>query len=305
MQASSDRQEKQSTARTGTQPVREPSVTTANWSAASNRKWRVLLVDDENGILSSLRRLLRREPYVIDLAVSGEEAVEKLRAEPAQVIVSDFRMPGMTGVELLRCVQKNWPDTVRVIMSGYSEVKAIISAINDGSIYKFITKPWNDEEVKLHLRRAVEQYELLNENRRMAEEITLQNERLRELNQRLDQQVVDAQAGQTLMQRLHEIIDVGVLTVDQGGLIVSANRRANEMMANGRGELMGTQANQTLPRQVYDAFFSSVRANRSNDAGELELGGISMQWRAQALLEGGEHLGSVFTLWEEVSCPSQ
>ena len=179
-------------------------------------KRRVLLVDDEKKILASLRRLLRREDYELITANCGPEALELLEADPVQLIISDYRMPGMTGVELLREVRQRWPDTLRIILSGYSEVSTIIAAINEGEIYKFISKPWNDEEIKLHVRRALEQHELEEENKRMACEIAAQNERLRELNVMLEQRAADASTGLTSAQDLLETMKTAILLAKVG-----------------------------------------------------------------------------------------
>lgn len=115
---------------------------------------RLLLVDDEPNILNALRRLLRREGYQILVAEHGLAALEILAREPVQVIVSDQRMPGMTGTELLAKVRDMYPDTIRMVLSGYSEVSALTDAINHGAIYRFLSKPWQDDDLKTEIRQA-------------------------------------------------------------------------------------------------------------------------------------------------------
>lgn len=114
----------------------------------------LLLVDDEPGIVDALRRLLRREGYRILTAVSGAEALELLALHPVQVIVSDQRMPGMSGVEFLSKVKELYPHTVRISLSGHSDISTVTDAINKGAIWKYITKPWDDEAFTGEIRAA-------------------------------------------------------------------------------------------------------------------------------------------------------
>jgi EAL domain-containing protein (putative c-di-GMP-specific phosphodiesterase class I)/CheY-like chemotaxis protein len=114
----------------------------------------LLLVDDEQNVLNALRRLLRREGYHILTAGSGAEALELLALHPVQVIISDQRMPGMSGVEFLSKVKELYPETVRISLSGYSEITTVTDAINKGAIWKYITKPWDDELLLQEIRSA-------------------------------------------------------------------------------------------------------------------------------------------------------
>lgn len=270
--------------------------------APARQKSRVLIVDDEENILSSLRRLLRREPYELLSASSGKEAVEVMESAPVHLVITDYRMPGMTGTELLREVQQRWPDTLRIVLSGYSEVKAIISAINDGAVYKFITKPWNDEEIKLNIRRALEQYMLEAENKRMAQEIVQQNERLLELNKLLDQRATDASTGLTCAQELLETVDVGVLTIDGDGLIVGANLRVTELLLKGPAEFMGVTAQTVLPDALYEALSSRTASNAEGASGRFEHDGRTLQWRARPFEASGDAQAIAVAIWEEVPC---
>ena len=114
----------------------------------------LLLVDDEPNILNALKRLLRRENYRVLTASSGAEALEILAMQPVQVIISDQRMPEMSGIELLSKVKSLYPQTVRIILSGYSEAGTVTDAINQGAVWKYLTKPWDDETLKEEVRKA-------------------------------------------------------------------------------------------------------------------------------------------------------
>ena len=120
----------------------------------------VLFVDDEEKILKSLKRGLLDEPYNTLFATSGKEAIEILKREEVHIIVTDMRMPVMSGLELLKIVKKDYPSIVRMVLSGYTQVTTLLTAINQGEIFKFITKPWQlEEEFKPAIREAVEYYE--------------------------------------------------------------------------------------------------------------------------------------------------
>jgi len=136
-----------------------------------DRKPVVLFVDDEDSILRSLNRLFRKEGYDIHLACGGEEALKILEKTHIDVVVSDQRMPHMTGIELLKQVKARWPETVRIILSGYTEIEDLLDAINDGEVYRFITKPWNDEAFKALLRNSIEKSRILNGFSRLVDKL--------------------------------------------------------------------------------------------------------------------------------------
>src|SRR5258708_456513 len=123
-------------------------------------KHSILLVDDEPEILFSLRGLLRRE-CELHTATSGAEALEVLHRHPVRVIMTDQRMPEMTGVELLRRVRGECPEAIRIVFTGYADIKAVIDAINQGQIYRYLTKPWDPDELLGVLRQACDEYERL------------------------------------------------------------------------------------------------------------------------------------------------
>ncbi|HVK04384.1 MAG TPA: response regulator [Armatimonadaceae bacterium] len=141
-----------------------------------NGKHPILVVDDEPEILYSLRGLLRRE-FEVHTAGSAEEAMEVLRQHPVHAVMSDQRMPEMTGVELLTEVQGRWPDAVRMVFTGYSDIKAVIDAINNGHIFRYITKPWDADELKSVLRQACEEYDRVVERRELLQDLRTYLER--------------------------------------------------------------------------------------------------------------------------------
>lgn len=121
----------------------------------------LLLVDDEENVLQSLKRILRREGYQILTAASAEQGLELMAQNPVHVLLSDQRMPGMSGVEFLRRVKTMHPDVVRMILSGHTEIATLTEAINKGEIYQFIAKPWENETLIAQIREAFVRHDLL------------------------------------------------------------------------------------------------------------------------------------------------
>ena len=155
----------------------------------SDTKHTILLVDDEENILNALNRVLRREGFRIVTATSGNQALLTMDKEKITLILSDCRMPGMDGIELLAEVRKRTPDTIRMMLTGYADMETSMAAINRGEVYRFITKPWNDDELKLIIKDGIHQYELVQENRYLHELTQKQNLILKDLNSNLEQKV--------------------------------------------------------------------------------------------------------------------
>ena len=129
----------------------------------------LLFVDDEEGVLNALRRIFMDENYTILTATSGDKAIRILEERQVHLLISDHRMPGMTGAELLKLVRERWPETIRIMLTGYADVNSIMGAVKEGAVYKFITKPWNDEDLRLTVSLALQQYLLMHENRHLKE----------------------------------------------------------------------------------------------------------------------------------------
>ena len=149
----------------------------------------LLLVDDEPGILSSLRRLLRPGGYTIHTAESGKAGLEILEHERIDLVISDMRMPEMDGAQFLEQVCRRWPGVTRILLTGYADMTSTVDAINRGEIYRYISKPWDDNDLLLLVRDAVESSRLRGENTRLLALTQAQNEELKELNSGLEGKV--------------------------------------------------------------------------------------------------------------------
>jgi DNA-binding NtrC family response regulator len=138
----------------------------------------VLLVDDDENLLHALTRSLRRQPYQIFTARSGSEAVWVLKTNDVDVLVADEQMPGMSGSDLLAWVAENYPDTMRIMLTGQASATVAIRAINEGKAYHFFTKPCDHVQLALMIRKAIEHRALVRENQRL---LAANQEQLREV----------------------------------------------------------------------------------------------------------------------------
>lgn len=172
----------------------------------------LLIVDDEKEILRSLT-LTFAEDYEVFTASSGAEALEILKQQDIALIIADQRMPEMTGAQLLEQVIRIDPHIIRIILTGYTDTPSLIQAINKGHIYQYITKPWERQELRVIVKRALENYELTLENLRLLKELQAANERLRDENAFLMNEVnkelrcADIVGKSPAMQRVFELVN--------------------------------------------------------------------------------------------------
>jgi len=143
--------------------------------------YRVLFVDDEPNVTEGLKRALRNEPFEILTAVSAAEGLSLLAQEPIDVVVADEKIPGMSGSEFLAQVRRDYPDTIRMILTGHATLEAAILAINEGRIYRFFTKPCNAADLAITIRRALEHKEAVAQAQRLMEVVKRQSYELERL----------------------------------------------------------------------------------------------------------------------------
>lgn len=215
----------------------------------------ILLVDDEENIASALVRLLRRDGYTILRANSGKEGLALLERHQVGVIISDQRMPEMTGTEFLSRVKELYPDTVRIVLSGYTELNSVTDAINRGAVYKFLTKPWEDDLLRANVEEAFRHHEMKIENARLALELKQANDDLRRINRELEQRV-ELKAGEVvrnlnvlrISQEILEHLPVAIIGIGEDGWIAIANLAAHRLFpAESARALVGEAASDVLP----------------------------------------------------------
>ncbi|MGZ8157775.1 MAG: putative bifunctional diguanylate cyclase/phosphodiesterase [Methylobacter sp.] len=149
----------------------------------------ILFVDDEANVIKAFRRLFHDEAYITYFASSGAEGLGVLQQHAVDLIISDMRMPDMDGAEFLIQVFMQWPETIRILLTGYADLQSTIDAVNKGRIYNYCNKPWNDEELKLLVRNALEQKRLREERDRLSFVVHEQNKELKALNEHLEEKV--------------------------------------------------------------------------------------------------------------------
>jgi two-component system NtrC family sensor kinase len=171
-------------------------------SAESRPESTLLVVDDDEHVRRALRRVLRRAKCRVVDAPDAEAALKVLSAEPVQVVVSDYRMPGMTGVEFLRVVKERWPRIQRVLLTGQADSTAIEEAVNQSEIFRFIWKPWDDGHLLITIQSAVDQFWTAEENARLQRLLEDRNGELERMNRDLDGQL--AQRSQALVRAAQE-----------------------------------------------------------------------------------------------------
>jgi two-component system, NtrC family, sensor kinase len=227
----------------------------------ADEKSMILCVDDERNVLRSIQRLFIDEPVEILTAESGAEGLEILeKTGQVKIVISDYRMPEMNGVDFLRIVYKKWPDTIRLVLSGYADTASVVSAINEGHIYKFIPKPWNDDELKFAIFHALERHTLQKRNQELACELKNANENLQVTNQNLEALVEDRTHELTFQNKALEIaqnildtLPVAVIGLDDNGLVVQCNKMAAGLFEGGGLSVLGCNRKACFPEALNEA----------------------------------------------------
>lgn len=143
----------------------------------SGKKIDILYVDDEENNLVSFKATFRLK-YNIRTAISADEAIKILESKPVEIIITDQRMPNMTGIEFLEKVIEKYPDPVRILLTGYADLNAVIDAVNKGKIYHYLSKPWSEKELEETIQKAHEVYLANKEIKEMNSKLALSNDQL-------------------------------------------------------------------------------------------------------------------------------
>ena len=232
-----------------------PAADTVQQPAVQPRT--LLLVDDEPNILASLKRLLRRDAYHILTANSGQEGLDVLASHAVDVIVSDQRMPGMLGADFLRKAKLLCPQTIRIMLSGYTELQAVTDAVNEGAIFKFLTKPWEDHQLREHIAEAFRLKGIDDDNVRLNAQLRDANQALAAANAAM-QALVSQQQHQIsrdevslgIAREVLQFLPLPVIGLDDEGMIAFINASAANLFERG-ATLLGNEAALVLP-QLFD-----------------------------------------------------
>lgn len=265
---------------------------------------RILLVDDEINVLRSLERTFMDEEYEILTAPSGSKGLSILQdVSPVQVVISDYRMPQMNGVDFLREVCRRWPDTVRMVLSGYADTAVVISAINEGEIYKFIPKPWNDDELRIAIINALERYSLNKKNNELTEALFTKIEELKQANSNLErltgrEETTGQNMSAVLAEHILQMLPAGVIGIDSAGVIIQCNREAANLFSLSASECIGIRSSQALPQAVND--FISRNREKNPESGLLQINGYTI--RATICLVRNEDQTITSLLFDRKAC---
>ena len=239
--------------------------TRAPTATAAETPFVVLVVDDEPNILSALRRLLRANGYQVQTAPGGNEALAVLAQAPVDLIISDMRMPGINGAEFLHRSRTLVPEAVRILLTGYADVGSTIAAVNDGEIFRYISKPWNDESLLAALRDGLERKQLKRERDRLLETVVRQHEELQQhaglLEQRVAERTTALAHAHVELQAAHDLARDGFLgtlrmlshLVDQGAGLTRGCGSATALLVQAVGPATGLTAT-----AVQDAFHAAL-----------------------------------------------
>jgi DNA-binding NtrC family response regulator len=184
----------------------------------------VLLVDDDEVVLTSMVHALHEQPFLVYTARNGEEAMRMLKTRTIDVVVSDERMPGMSGVQLLTWVAANFPDAIRIVLTGHTEADTAVRAINDAGVYRFFRKPCNEARLVVAIREALERKEVIEEGRRLLESNQRRLSELKQLGQDVSSQARNA--AQDLQRPIERILDYCNRLEEQAGKELGSDSHA-------------------------------------------------------------------------------
>ena len=240
------------------------------------KKFTILIVDDEEYILNSLRRLLYRE-YKVLTALNADDAYKLLYENNVPLVISDQRMPKVSGTEFLAKVKEEYPDVIRTILSGYTDVDTITELINKGHIYKFFLKPWNDNDLRLEIKQCLDQHELIKKNRELNKIIIKRNKDLEEINEELKR--INENLGAIVQKRTKELeiknqalelsraifedMPLPALCVSEDGIIVMSNKKASCIVSDNICFEIGKNISEYLTDNAKQIFDNAIKNGNS------------------------------------------
>lgn len=267
-------------------------------------KHTILCIDDEQNIQNALKRLLRKEKYRLLTCSSGKEGLEVLANTQVHLVISDQRMPEMSGTDFLKQVKERYPDIIRIILTGYTDVDTITRSINEGHIYKFFLKPWNDQHLTLEIRQALEQYELIEANKKLARMTVQQNEELRTINENLEAIVAERTSfleiqnrALQLSQAVLENLPLPIIGVSSEMMIVLVNKAAQVLLCEEFAVCIGNNMDECFDGlSIEQLALSIANSERSSVTGIGKQSGKSYEFQLLPLSGQFSGRGIVITI---------
>lgn len=209
----------------------------------------ILIVDDEDNALSALKRLLRKEPYKIHVASNGQEALEMLELIACKVVITDLRMPEISGLELIQQLKTKHPDIIRVILSGTEDIAMIIDAINAGEVFRFISKPVEPELLKRIIKDCIDYYFLKTERRYLQAQLELNNKQLSWSNESLAAMTEELRERETEFRSMNDAALDPIFMIDQEGFICYTNNAAKDLFGFTDDELRSIKFKELIAQE--------------------------------------------------------
>ncbi|HUG21664.1 EAL domain-containing protein [Piscinibacter sp.] len=251
----------------------------------------LLLLDDEPNILRSLRRVFRAQTCTIHTATTPDEAFELLARHPVGVVMSDQRMPLMRGTDFLARVKRLYPDTVRIVLSGYTELQSVTDAINEGAIYKFLTKPWNDLQLNDEIEQAFRQHEMVAESQLLQQRLRESNKQLESRLQHNEERLQREEAALDVTHEALGVVPVPILGIDASGMIALSNAAADALLGGGVS-VVGAHVADVLPPELADRLENGTR----HGLRLVRIGDAMYDVRCNDLGAASRGMGTVITL---------
>ena len=233
-------------------------------------KHTILCVDDEPNILHSMKRLLRKEGYRLLTAQSADDGLKILEENEVHLVISDQRMPEMSGTEFFAIVKERYPDAIRIILSGYTDVDSITESINKGHIYKFLLKPWNDSNLKTEIKQTLEQYDLIQTNKKLHAKVVEQNEELKKINENLEnlvqERTMKLEIQNQALELSHAILEdipVPIIGVSAEQMIVFINREVQSLSDGSKHIEIGRKLSDYFSDDVTEKITEALSSNNS------------------------------------------
>ena len=240
-------------------------------------KHTVLCVDDEENILRSLKRLFRKEDFRFLTTETGQEGLKILQENPVHLVISDNRMPTMSGFEFLAQVRKNYPDTIRMVLTGFTDLDTIMESVNQGHIFKFVLKPWNDQNLIMDIRQALQRYDLIQSNKQLHERVLKQNLELKKMNENLEDMVQKRTKELEIQNQALELsrailidLPLPIMGLSPEGMIVLINNETQYISVEGEGiqigknlkDYFGAEAEEKISSTISSGMFQTSEGHK-------------------------------------------
>jgi phosphoserine phosphatase RsbU/P len=234
----------------------------------------ILIVDDEQDTLGSLNRFLRKEPYIKYFAASGKEALELLETQDINILLTDLRMPEMTGMELINLVKISHPDIVRIILGGIHDIDKIIESINTGEVFRFIPKPIEPEGFKKIIRDAIDYYQLKAEREMLFNQLETKNKELLKDNNALHIMSAELQQSETKFHTMNDSALDPIFLLNKQGFIVYVNQAAETIFGITEQEFYFKKITDIIIPQANSCALYNACENPANNLASLIEGNV-------------------------------